>query len=1477
MLRSSSRHIKVKRGHRLVGRVSAVVNLHRSKNALLRPGRYSMWLSSCSLRRSVFCLLTLWTIAPACIAQAKPQFTQPLVEPTNGIVNSFLFGNFETIASTDLLYIDDATNNAGTWQVTVGELLNQPSYLDLDQNRIVLSNTLSVSAALADFNADNRTDYAFALSPTLPGGNDLCVYYGTGLGAVYPGSYALSASDCISFPIHGTNLPSFSYIAALPFKTGFLPQLLLEDSNNGYLYVLANTGAVGSNGLPGFSVKSVYVIPVADGPGPIYTGDFNGDGNTDFIVNNQTSLSASIYFGNGDGTFQPPVKVAGIGNVHSMLLHDMDGDNIADLVVEGDSGVITIHYGSGSNTPAAFSPVSAGGSLPLQNGFSGNGGHLAAIGYLGAHNILSILTTTPIGLSVLQPSVTGLQSYRLAGIYNIGPGRSSFSLADYNGDGVADLAVDSPQGIAVVLGTAAGGFQTSLAYPAGQPALNATLADFNNDGKLDVAVATGTTQAQVLTGNGDGTFKTLPAPTNTVPSPNPTLWSAVLTGDFDGDGKQDLLYSLTGLPLPTPNANAGTGLYLQYGNGDGTFQPPVPISNQLLGAPANNNFYGESAVADLNGDGIPDIINLDTYFYDTLLSQLRGGGFRIGLNIQEDAGAANENAELDSFSQVATGVFAGKRTVQQDLVFQDDANITPYVNSGDGVNFTAMHALASPPPIGSYYGGTILIADVDNDGCGDIVIPYHNLASNPASPNPNFPNQLYVWYGNCDGTFADPPVITTLARNYYLAAVADMNGDGLPDIVLSDGYVLAILYNQGNRSFNGEQDFLAGQGINSISVVDINGDGSPDIIVSNGGATISGAVAIGGLTLPSISLTPNPGVNTGGITVLLNNITTKAVTGNLLVTPDPSQAQAPFTITAALTPASGVPLPTGSVQFAINGINLGIAVPVVPGSVSSTAAYTVPAGNTYAAGLTYAITAMYSGDSFNSPLTLHATQVITGIPTTTTLDLCIGGSTPNCPVAGTPTGLTFVPSLTMFYGQVYNGTEAVTDTDLTAFTGTGTLDFYQDGILLCTLPATGAASCPPSVGMGTNVGTHTFISEYSGDATHTTSNSQPVNITVLQDTTSATLTGAPNPSPFGQPVTFTATFTGSFAPPTGTVTFIELFPPTALATQLGTATLVPGTGLSSTATFTTSTLPVGTDTIEASYSGNPNFAPANTGTTETILPLATSTTTLTSSINPSGIGQSVTFTATVKASAPSGAPPTPAGTVTFLDGTTTIGTGVLNGSGVATFTTSTLTTGSHNITASYPGTMSLGGSVSAILVQVVNNSSFSITVTPTPITVAVGNAVTLTVTINPLSGFNQTVKLGCSNLPNESACTFAAPTLASGSYTTTLLLSTIAPHNCDSTQPYFTGSNTPSPGQPPLAPFVIPALAGLAAIFIPGRRRWLRALIATAAIATAMQISGCGNCTDLGTRPNTYTFQVYGAATGTAEIESQSVTITVTI
>src|SRR5262249_8795776 len=152
----------------------------------------------------------------------------------------------------------------------------------------------------------------------------------------------------------------------------------------------------------------------------------------------------------------------------------------------------------------------------------------------------------------------------------------------------------------------------------------------------------------------------------------------------------------------------------------------------------------------------------------------------------------------------------------------------------------------------------------------------------------------------------------------------------------------------------------------------------------------------------------------------------------------------------------------------------------------------------------------------------------------------------------------------------------------------------------------------------------------------------------------------------GQSVTFTATVTGGGPTPTGTVTFLD-----------GAATL--GTGAlnaSAQATFSTSSLVGGNHSITAVYSGDINYAGSTSAVLVQTVNPGSSTTSLSSSLNPASTGVAITFSATVSPVAPAFG--TPSGTVTFLDGTTTLGTGTLSG-GKATFTTSSLTSGSHTI------------------------------------------------------------------------------------------------------------------------------------------------------------------------------------------------------
>ncbi len=193
--------------------------------------------------------------------------------------------------------------------------------------------------------------------------------------------------------------------------------------------------------------------------------------------------------------------------------------------------------------------------------------------------------------------------------------------------------------------------------------------------------------------------------------------------------------------------------------------------------------------------------------------------------------------------------------------------------------------------------------------------------------------------------------------------------------------------------------------------------------------------------------------------------------------------------------------------------------------------------------------------------------------------------------------------------------------------------------------------------------------------------------------------------------------------PTGTVTFLDG------GTSIGTGTLSAGV-----ASFATTALTTGNHTITATYGGDGNFNGATgalTGTPQVVNKAATSTT-VASSVNPSVYGQSVTFVATISATAPGAGAPT--GTVTFLSGGTPIGTGSLSG-GVARFTTSALGVGAHTITASYGGDGNFAASVGAQgdNPQIVSTADTATAVTSSQNPSVFGETVTFTATLSPVS------------------------------------------------------------------------------------------------------------------------------------------------
>jgi RHS repeat-associated protein len=253
-------------------------------------------------------------------------------------------------------------------------------------------------------------------------------------------------------------------------------------------------------------------------------------------------------------------------------------------------------------------------------------------------------------------------------------------------------------------------------------------------------------------------------------------------------------------------------------------------------------------------------------------------------------------------------------------------------------------------------------------------------------------------------------------------------------------------------------------------------------------------------------------------------------------------------------------------------------------------------------------------------------------------------------------------------------------------TPTGTVTFKDGSTTLGMGGLNGSAQATFSTS-SLSVARHSITAVYGGDTNFTGSTSSALSEIENQDGTTTTIASGANPLVFGQSVTFTATVAAASpgaGVATGSVTFKDG------AVTLGSAAL----NGSDQATLTLSGFTVASHSITAVYGGDSHFiGSSSSALSETVN--RDSTATSVSGSNPVIAGQTETLTATVMANSPGGGAPT--GTVSFLDGSTTLGTGTLNGSGQATFSTSALLAGSHSITAVYAGDGNFAGSGSTAL------------------------------------------------------------------------------------------------------------------------------------------------------------------------------------
>ena len=377
-----------------------------------------------------------------------------------------------------------------------------------------------------------------------------------------------------------------------------------------------------------------------------------------------------------------------------------------------------------------------------------------------------------------------------------------------------------------------------------------------------------------------------------------------------------------------------------------------------------------------------------------------------------------------------------------------------------------------------------------------------------------------------------------------------------------------------------------------------------------------------------------------------------------------------FEATLHLVPQSNTP--TGTMTFFDGDTELGQVA--VDGSTVDFSTALLGTGN-------HQITAVYGGDVNFPPATSPAlTQTVARGSTTTTVS-----ASPDSSVFGQP--VTFTAVVRAVATDLGTPTGTVTFAAGTTVLGTGTLD------------ASGQAAFST---FALGVGPHTITASYSGDGNFSPSaadTGENVRLMVQPASTITVVKAVPVSSVFGQPITFTATVS-PVAPgsgmPTGTVTFAEG------TTVLGSGTL----NASGQAAFSTSALGVGPHTITASYSGDGNFSPssAETGESVRLVVQPASTITIVKAVPVSSVfGQPITFTATVSPVAPGSGVPT--GTVTFVEGTTVLGSGTLDASGQASFSTSSLAVGRHVVTALYNGddnfSVSVAVAVTAPTVEVI--------------------------------------------------------------------------------------------------------------------------------------------------------------------------------
>jgi hypothetical protein len=1003
-----------------------------------------------------------------------------------------------------------------------------------------------------------------------------------------------------------------------------------EDTSNAS-YTVASATVGSSTVTQTFSAASSYsTIAVSR---DVAVADFNGDGIPDMAIVDQSGQKVYILLGNGDGTFTAasgsPVTVSGSILV-GIAAGDFNNNGGVDLaVVDYGDNKVFILLGNGDGTfqsPTSFSVLS--GPVEVAVADFNNDGNLD----------LAVVGNAANQVEVLEGNGSG--GFTEWGTFATGSGPYSIAAADVNNDGNLDIVVgnNGASSVTVLLGNGAGSFTqpTGSPFAAGtNPSPSAlVIGDFNGDGKPDLAVAdSGSTTVSVLLGNGDGTFGA--ASTLTAQSGQKTIAMA----DFNGDGNQD---------LATCDTSTGT-VYKFSGNGNGTFQSEVSTSTGTAAC-------SSMAAADFNGDGNPDLV-----------VPMQGNNKAVVLL---DGVTHTATASASSVNVPGTGTHNVEAVYGGDTYDGASTSSTTALTASKAATTLTLQA----SPTGSAYGASVVLTAT--------LSPY--VAGNLTTAGETI-------------TFKNGS--TTLGTGTLSGGVATLTLTSLP--TGSDSLT---------ASYAGDSNFIAStSSALPFTVTKATPSitwGTPSAIIYGTALSSTQLDATSGGVAGSFVYSPTSG------TVLTAGSQTLSVTFTPTDTTDYNSANGNVTLTVnKATPTITWGTPSAiTYGTALSSTQLDAS----SGGVAGSFAYSPTSGTVLTAGsqtlsvtFTPTDTTDYNSASGNVTLTVNkAPPTITwATPSAITYGTALSATQLDASSGGVAGSFAYSPTS----GTVLT---AGSQTLSVTFTPTDTTDYNSanGNVTLTVNKATPTItwSTPSAITYGTALSA-TQLDASSGGVAGSFAYS-PTSGTVLT-AGSQTLS-----------VTFTPTDTTDYNSANGNVT-LTVNKATPTITWATPSAITYGTALSATQLDATSggvagsfaysptsgtVLAAGSQTLSVTFTPT-DTTDYNTATGSVTLTVnkAAPTLSVASSANPSTYTGSVTFTATISSG--------PSGTITFYDSGSNIGTGTISGT-TATFTTSALTAGSHTITAGLASSTDYNAVTSSAITQTVNKATPSISwANPSPI------------------------------------------------------------------------------------------------------------------------------------------------------------------